>query len=78
MQACSAEIRIVEVNRRTLDLFGAADRDDRVRNLPVVFRDEMLSTHIDELVQLWSGATRCRGRPQCPHTAYGWIRQPAR
>ncbi|TPQ46500.1 histidine kinase [Prosthecomicrobium hirschii] len=61
VQACSAEIRIVEVNRRTLDLFGAADRDDLVRNLPVVFRDEMLSTHIDELVQLWSGATRFGG-----------------
>lgn len=58
--ACSAEIRIIEVNRRTLDMFGAASLGDLVANLGRVFRDEMLETHVEELVQLWNGAASFR------------------
>ncbi|KND59186.1 PAS/PAC domain [Candidatus Burkholderia verschuerenii] len=52
---CASRIRVVKVNRRTLSLFGARDLDHLVQNLERVFRDDMLTTHIDELEQLWSG-----------------------
>lgn len=55
---CSSRIRVVKVNRRTLSLFGARDIDDLVQNLARVFRDDMLTTHVDELEQLWSGKLR--------------------
>ncbi|WP_244827468.1 MULTISPECIES: sensor domain-containing diguanylate cyclase [unclassified Caballeronia] len=55
---CSSRIRVVKVNRRTLGLFGAKDLDHLVQNLERVFRDDMLTTHIDELEQLWSGEPR--------------------
>lgn len=56
--ACSAEIKIIQVNRRTLDLFAATDLDDLIGNLDRVFRDEMLETHVQELIQLWNGKAR--------------------
>jgi diguanylate cyclase (GGDEF)-like protein len=55
--ACSQQIRIIKVNRRTLRLFEAADFAELVANLGRIFRDEMLAAHIEELVQLWDGAT---------------------
>lgn len=57
VQACSSRIRVVKVNRRTLGLFGARDLPDLVNNLGRIFRDDMLKTHIEELVQLWDGRT---------------------
>ena len=53
---CSSAIRVLQVNRRTLDLFEARDQDHLVSNLDSVFRDDMLTTHIEELAQLWDGA----------------------
>ena len=53
---CSRELRVVKVNRRTLDLFEADDSAHLVANLHRVFRDEMLGPHIEELVALWNGA----------------------
>jgi diguanylate cyclase (GGDEF)-like protein len=55
---CASRIRVVKVNRRTLTLFGARDFDHLVQNLERVFRDDMLTTHIDELEQLWEGKAR--------------------
>jgi diguanylate cyclase (GGDEF)-like protein/PAS domain S-box-containing protein len=52
---CSSRIRVLKVNQRTLTLFGATDLDHLVQNLSKVFRDDMLTTHVDELEQLWSG-----------------------
>src|SRR4029453_1986725 len=49
----SSRIRVVKVNQRTLSLFQARDVDHLVQNLDRVFRDDMLTTHIDELEQLW-------------------------
>jgi diguanylate cyclase (GGDEF)-like protein len=53
--ACSAQIRVVKVNRRTLELFEARDQAHLVANLGLVFRNEMLTSHINELSQLWDG-----------------------
>lgn len=55
---CSALIRVIDVNRRTLELFRAADLDDLVANLDTVFRDDMLDQHVEELGQLWDGGNR--------------------
>ena len=52
---CSKQLRVLRVNRRTLELFGANDVQQLVDNLDKVFRDAMLDTHIEELVALWDG-----------------------
>jgi diguanylate cyclase (GGDEF)-like protein len=57
VKACSDCIRVIKVNRRTLRLFEAADLAHLIQNLGAVLRDDMLKTHIDELVQLWEGRT---------------------
>ncbi len=55
VQACSDQIRVMKVNRKTLSLFEADDLAHLVGNLDKVFRNDMLDTHIGELVQLWNG-----------------------
>ncbi|CFB60213.1 hypothetical protein LMG16407_00248 [Pandoraea apista] len=57
VSACSRRIRVIKVNRRTLAMFNAPSLDTLVANLPRVFRDDMLKTHIEELCQLWDGRT---------------------
>ncbi|HWV55515.1 sensor domain-containing diguanylate cyclase [Pseudorhodoplanes sp.] len=57
VKQCSACIRVIKVNRKTLTLFDANDTDHLVANLDKVFRDDMLNTHVDELVQLWDGGS---------------------
>ena len=56
VHACSQQLRVLKVNRKTLALFGARDLAHLVKNLDSVFRDDMLETHIEELVQLWEGS----------------------
>src|SRR5262249_45229733 len=58
VKACSARIHVIKVNQRTLSLFEARDLPHLVQNLGRVFRDDMLHTHVDELVQLWEGQTQ--------------------
>ncbi|HJV71413.1 sensor domain-containing diguanylate cyclase [Ideonella sp.] len=53
---CTRELKVLKVNRRTLELFGAADQPTLVASLDKVFRDDMLDHHVEELVQLWNGA----------------------
>lgn len=53
--ACSQRIRVLKVNRKTLDVFEADSQDHLVSNLALVFRDEMLNSHINELCELWQG-----------------------
>ncbi|MFZ5690309.1 MAG: sensor domain-containing diguanylate cyclase [Pseudomonadota bacterium] len=55
VKQCSACIRLIKVNKKTLALFGASDMEHLVANLDKVFRDDMLTTHVEELVQLWEG-----------------------
>jgi len=56
--ACSRQLKVVRVNRRTLELFGAADPQHLIDNLERVFRDAMVEPHINELVALWDGDLR--------------------
>ncbi len=53
---CSACIRVLKVNRRTLEMYGAHDFDELCARLDIVLRDDMLEAHVDELVQMWSGS----------------------
>lgn len=52
---CMSEIRVLDVNSRTLELFAAPDKDTLLRNLPAVFRDEMEPHFREQLVDLWDG-----------------------
>jgi diguanylate cyclase (GGDEF)-like protein/PAS domain S-box-containing protein len=52
---CMSEIRVLDVNSRTLELFGAPDKDTLLRNLSAVFRDEMKPHFREQLVDLWDG-----------------------
>ncbi|WP_333824128.1 sensor domain-containing diguanylate cyclase [Pinisolibacter sp.] len=62
VRACTALIRVVEVNRRTLDLYEAPDRIRLYAGLDRVFRGEMLAGHVEELMQLWEGRGGFRGQ----------------
>lgn len=57
VKECSDRIRVVRVNKRTLELFEAPDLDNLVANLGDIFRNDMFKTHIEELDQLWNGNT---------------------
>jgi diguanylate cyclase (GGDEF)-like protein len=53
---CSAALKVLKVNRRTLELYGATDQQDLEARMGEVFRDDMHERVIGELVQLWDGA----------------------
>jgi len=52
---CMSEIHVLDVNSRTLELFGAPDKKTLLRNLPSVFRDEMEPPFREQLIDLWAG-----------------------
>jgi diguanylate cyclase (GGDEF)-like protein len=52
---CMSEIHVIDVNSRTLELFGAADKETLLRNLPRIFRDEMEPPFREQLIDLWAG-----------------------
>lgn len=52
---CASRIRVIDVNRKTLDIFEAQDRAHLIDNLGRIFRDEMLESHINELSALFDG-----------------------
>lgn len=52
---CMQEIRVIDVNRRTLEMFHAPDKATLLRNLDEVFRDEMQQPFTEQLIDLWHG-----------------------
>ncbi|MCC6499520.1 MAG: sensor domain-containing diguanylate cyclase [Anaerolineales bacterium] len=50
-------IRVLDVNRKTLSLFEATDKESLLANLDKVFRDEMGEHFKNELVDMWEGKT---------------------
>jgi len=52
---CMAAIRVLDVNRRTLELLRASSKDELLSRLGDVFRDEMASHFAEELVVMWDG-----------------------
>ena len=57
VEDCMGLIHVIDVNRKTLQLFEAADKEELLANLDKVFRDEMSAHFIDELVDMWNGKT---------------------
>lgn len=52
---CMSMIRVVDVNRKTLEMFGASSREHLLENIGSIFRDEMRAHFRDELLHLWEG-----------------------
>jgi len=52
---CMSELRVLDVNSRTLELFGAPDKETLLRNLPRIFRDDMEPHFREQLIDLWDG-----------------------
>lgn len=52
---CMSEIRVIDVNRHTLDLFSAPDKKTLLGNLGEVFREEMREHFREQLIDLWHG-----------------------
>ncbi|PZM07968.1 sensor domain-containing diguanylate cyclase [Rhizobium tubonense] len=55
VRQCMSEIRVLEVNQATLDLFGAVDRTTLLQRLSDIFRDEMEKPFREQLMELWNG-----------------------
>lgn len=52
---CMAEIRVLNVNRYTLEMFKAHSLSELLARLDDVFRDEMRQSFAEQLVDLWEG-----------------------
>ncbi len=52
---CMSEIRVIDINSRTLELFGAPDKKTLLQSLPTVLRDEMEPHFREQLIELWDG-----------------------
>jgi diguanylate cyclase (GGDEF)-like protein/PAS domain S-box-containing protein len=48
-------IRVLDVNQKTLTMFGASDKESLLANLDQVFRDEMSNHFANELIDMWDG-----------------------
>lgn len=55
VRQCSAALKVLKVNRRTLELFAAESQQALEANLGQVFRDDMHDALSHELSALWSG-----------------------
>ncbi|WP_112436651.1 sensor domain-containing diguanylate cyclase [Rhizobium sp.] len=53
---CMSEISVIEVNKATLDLFGAPDRTTLLHGIASIFRDDMEKTFREQLIELWNGS----------------------
>jgi diguanylate cyclase (GGDEF)-like protein len=52
---CAGALKILKVNRRTLEIFAASSREELVSRLADVFRADMFVHMVQELAQLWEG-----------------------
>lgn len=55
VERCMQEIRVIDVNRQTLTMFGASDKSTLMRRLHEIFRDDMREHFAEQLVELWEG-----------------------
>jgi diguanylate cyclase (GGDEF)-like protein len=55
VERCIQEIRVIDVNRSTLDLFGAPDKPTLMRRLNDVFSGDMVRHFREQLIDLWDG-----------------------
>jgi diguanylate cyclase (GGDEF)-like protein len=55
VRRCISEIRVIDVNRHTLELFAAPDKVSLLNRLGEVFRDDMEEHFREQLIELWQG-----------------------
>ncbi|AKI01529.1 diguanylate cyclase (GGDEF) domain-containing protein [Hoeflea sp. IMCC20628] len=55
VRQCMSEIRIIDVNQATLDLFCAPDLQTLLQRQEDIFRDEMEKPFKEQLIDLWDG-----------------------
>lgn len=53
--SCAHKIKVLHVNPQTLKQFEAQSFEDLTANLAQIFKADMSSTHLNELVALWNG-----------------------
>lgn len=70
IEQCMREIRVIDVNRATLALFGAESRQALMAGLHRVFRAEMLDSFAEQLIDLWEGRLQ-QQREVVNHTLAG-------
>lgn len=54
---CMAEIRVLDVNQHTLQLFGADSKDHLLSQTSRIFRGDMEDSFREQLLDLWHGKT---------------------
>lgn len=54
--SCMERIRVIDVNRQTLTLFGANSKEELLARLSEVFRDEMSRSFAAQLLDCWNGS----------------------
>jgi diguanylate cyclase (GGDEF)-like protein len=54
---CAEKIKVLDVNRQTLQMFAARTKEELLTRLDVVFRDEMHVSFTEQLSDLWNGNT---------------------
>lgn len=55
VERCMAEIRVLDVNSQTLQLYKAQSIDQLLERLGDVFNDEMTDSFTEQLIDLWEG-----------------------
>ncbi|WP_313074802.1 sensor domain-containing diguanylate cyclase [Melaminivora sp.] len=55
VERCMREIRVLDVNRLTLQLFGAGSKEELLSLTHKVFRGEMRESFAEQLLDLWEG-----------------------
>ena len=55
VRQCMSEIRVLDINRETLELFLAPDKQTLLQNLPNVFKADMETNFREQLIDLWNG-----------------------
>lgn len=54
VRRCLSEIRIIDVNQHTLDMFAAPDKPSLIARIGDVFRDDMHRHFREQLIDLWN------------------------
>ena len=52
---CMQEIRVIDVNRKTLEMLGASSKLELLQNLSRIFQGEMYESFAEQLRDLWDG-----------------------
>jgi len=55
VQRCISEVRVIDVNQHTLEMFAAPSKAALIANIGAVFRDDMHRHFREQLIELWNG-----------------------